>query len=145
MKKLTKFLKDKGLTVLASVLTGNPMAAAAQIADFINTDADEEQILQSLKNNPDLLIKLKELEDRQLERMFDNTKDARRFQAEMSRTTGWLQRNVASIISLTWIIFCIALYWKALTDPNSVNGSIISNITNITMLIVGFYFGSSDK
>jgi len=60
---------------------------------------------------------------------------------------GWLNENITALIALMFILFTFRIfYWvlfKQAASTESTTITIVNSVTNITMLIVGFYFGSS--
>lgn len=61
--------------------------------------------------------------------------------------SNWLHDNAAPIIALSYTLFSFVVYILVLTRQISATENIafliINSITNIVMLIVGYYFGSS--
>lgn len=59
----------------------------------------------------------------------------------------WLSENIASVIAISFLMntFCIfyLVLLKQVKTSDSTTITIIQTISNILMLIVGFYFGSS--
>lgn len=70
------------------------------------------------------------------------------FKINDSDNSSWLQKNISALIALVWVLFCIYLYWISLKGEvggdKQMNSMVVGSITNITMLIIGFYFGSSE-
>ena len=146
MKKFVNFLKEHGLPVLARAVSGNPLSAVGYLAQVIGGSPTEEDLMERLQADPELFFKLKEYEELHAKRIEVTRENARNFTLGLvSNSTSWLQRNVSALIALVWIVFCLALYYTALTQPGEIDGTVVSSITNITMLIVGFYFGSSER
>lgn len=59
----------------------------------------------------------------------------------------WLNNNIASLLALIWTSFSLVLYimvlTKAIVATENVAFLIINSVTNILMIIVGYFFGSS--
>lgn len=59
----------------------------------------------------------------------------------------WLHKNAAPVIALSYTGFSFLIYILVLTKQISATENvaflIINSVTNIVMLIVGYYFGSS--
>jgi NADH:ubiquinone oxidoreductase subunit 3 (subunit A) len=66
-----------------------------------------------------------------------------------SEHASWLAKNTASIIALSYTLFNFIIYVMILSGSIRVNENmailIVNSITNIAMLIVGYYYGASDK
>jgi len=66
-----------------------------------------------------------------------------------SEYASWLTKNVAAIIALAYTAFNFVIYVMILVGTFKVDTNIailiVNSITNIAMLIVGFYFGSSNR
>lgn len=64
-----------------------------------------------------------------------------------TKKQNWLSENIASIIALSFLVFTFIVFLIVLlhqvktTDSTTI--TIIGTVSNILMLIVGFYFGSS--
>lgn len=143
--KLGKFLKDKGgdlLDTVGAIATGNWVDAAGQIKDLISgsqlTPEEKEVALKYLEQ--DLEAFRVEVDDR---------KDARNREIQISTSpeATWLNKNTGSIIALIFVAFTCTLYILVLTRQlnasENITFSVVSSVTSITTLIIGYYFGSS--
>jgi hypothetical protein len=144
--KVGKFLKDKGgdlLDTAGSLITGNWVDAAGQIKDLItgssNLSPEEKEVaLKYLEQD---------LEAFKIE--VDDRKDARNREIQISTSpeATWLNKNTGSIISLIYVAFTCTLYILVLTRQlnasENITFSVVSSVTSITTLIIGYYFGSS--
>jgi hypothetical protein len=143
--KLGKFLKDKGgdlLDTVGAIATGNWVDAAGQIKDLISgsqlTPEEKEVALKYLEQ--DLEAFKVEVDDR---------KDARNREIQISTSpeATWLNKNTGSIIALIFVAFTCTLYILVLTRQlnasENITFSVVSSVTSITTLIIGYYFGSS--
>jgi hypothetical protein len=144
--KVGKFLKDKGgdlLDTAGSLITGNWVDAAGQIKDLItgssNLSAEEKEVaLKYLEQD---------LEAFRIE--VDDRKDARNREIQISTSpeATWLNKNTGSIIALIFVVFTCTLYILVLTRQlnasENITFSVVSSVTSITTLIIGYYFGSS--
>jgi hypothetical protein len=65
----------------------------------------------------------------------------------MTNNQNWLQNNVAALIALLFTGFTLFIYVLVLTKVISATENIafliINSVTNIMMIIVGYFFGSS--
>lgn len=61
----------------------------------------------------------------------------------------WLSENIASIIALAFVAFAFFVFrmilLKQVNASETIVTAILGSVTNIVMLIVGFYFGSSQS
>ena len=150
MNKIINFLKENGLNALSKAVTGNYIGALLSLSGLTGTSNNEDDIIASLKNNPEMLLKLKEQENKYVESILGDKRDARNMTIKLneSNNSSWLQKNISALIAIVWVLFCIYLYWISLTGKvgkdAQMNSTVVSSITNITMLIIGFYFGSSE-
>ncbi len=145
--KLGKFLTGEGagnlLNTIGQVATGNWIGAAGSIKDMITNSTEltpEKKELALAALNQDLEMMRLELEDR---------KDARsrEVQINQSAEASWLSKNTGSIIALIFTVFACTLYILVLTGnlkaSENITFSVVSSVTGIAMLIIGYYFGSS--
>lgn len=144
--KLGKFLKEKGgdlLDTVGAVATGNWIDAAGQIKDLITgssnlTPEEKEVALKFLEQD---------LEAFKIE--VDDRKDARNREVQIatSAEATWLNKNTGSLIALMFVVFTCTLYILVLTRQlnasENITFSVVSSVTSITTLIIGYYFGSS--
>jgi hypothetical protein len=145
--KVGKFLSGEGasnlLNTIGQVATGNWIGAAGSISDMIQgstelTPEKKELALQYLAQ--DLEAMKLEIEDR---------KDARSREVLINQAEGssWLSKNTGSIIALTFTLFTCILFILVLTGnikpSENITFTIVSSVTNIFMLVCGYYFGSS--
>lgn len=149
MNKIINFFKDKGLPALAQAVMGNPVGALTTLTGLTGSNT-ANGILEALQGDPQLVLKLKEKENEYVKFILDDKKNAREmnFKINDSANSSWLQKNISALIALVWVSFCIYLYWISLKgeigSDKQMNSTVVSSITNITMLIIGFYFGSSE-
>ena len=65
----------------------------------------------------------------------------------MSNKKNQLSENVAAIIAIGFLLFAFSVNIMILTRnvkaSDTIVSTILSNVTNIMMLIVGYYYGSS--
>ncbi|WP_028856073.1 hypothetical protein [Psychrilyobacter atlanticus] len=149
MNKIINFFKDKGLPALAQAVIGNPVGALTTLTGLTGSNT-ANGILEALQGDPQLVLKLKEKENEYIKFILDDKKNARdmNFKINNSNNSSWLQKNISALIALVWVSFCIYLYWISLKgevgSDKQMNSMVVGSITNITMLIIGFYFGSSE-
>lgn len=145
--KLGAFLTGQGasglLTTIGQVATGNWVGAASSIKDMItgSTELTPEQKEVALKFlEQDLEGFRIEVEDRKDAR-------AREVLINQSESSSWLAKNTISIIAIMFTLFTCTLYILVLAgnlkSSDNITFSVVSSVTGITMLIMGYYFGSS--
>ena len=145
--KLGAFLTRQGasglLTTIGQVATGNWIGAATSIKDMItgSTELTAEQKEVALKFlEQDLEGFRIEVEDRKDAR-------AREVLINQSESSSWLAKNTGSLIALVFTIFTCILFILVLTGnikpSENITFTIVSSVTNIFMLVCGYYFGSS--
>lgn len=144
--KVGKFLKDKGgdvLNTLGDIVTGDWVGAAGQIKDLISgshdlTPEEKEVAMQLLADD----LRAFEIE-------VDDRKDARNREIQLgaSAEASWLNKNTGSLIALIFTVFTCVLFVLVLTGnikpSENITFTIVSSVTNIFMLVCGYYFGSS--
>lgn len=63
------------------------------------------------------------------------------------KTKGWLQDNIVAVIAIAFTLFTFAVYaivlLKAVKTTETTTTVILTSVTNMEMLILGFYFVSS--
>jgi hypothetical protein len=66
-----------------------------------------------------------------------------------SENASWMAKNTASVIALAFTVFTFIIYFLVLIGhlkaSENMSILIVNSITNIVMLIVGYYYGSSDR
>ena len=102
---------------------------------------EEELARIALDNNKlDLELFKEEAKDR------DSARD-REIKINESANASWLSKNTSSIIALVFVGVYLTLNFGLLSNyfnpKDVVFTTIIGNLTNITMLIIGYYYGSS--
>ena len=145
--KLGQLLTSKGagnlINTVGSIATGNWVGAADQIRNMIKssselTEAQKDLALQYFQADLDAM-KL-EIEDR---------KDARNREIQINQvdSSSWLSKNAASIIALIFTVFTCTLFILVLVGQikpsDNITFTVVTSVTNIFMLIAGYYFGSS--
>lgn len=72
-------------------------------------------------------------------------------EADLARQSSqsWLVRNITALLAVIWSLFTVAILTLALTghvsEKENIVFLVVNTVTNIIMLIVGYYFGSSDS
>ncbi len=59
----------------------------------------------------------------------------------------WLNKNVASLLAIIWILVTVGTNFLILTHTvkaaDNITYLIVTNVNNIALLIIGYFFGSS--
>lgn len=115
MDKLLDILKGAA-PALATAVAG-PLGGAAvnAIADKLGVPASISAVTAALEGNPELALKLKEIDTKELELHNANTDSARKMNAEiqLSASASWLAKNVAYVIDCTIVLATLFLSWFA--------------------------------
>ena len=149
--RIKKFLKEskfieKAKKVAPKILdtigdiTGRE--AFNNLADLI----DKDKTIRPLDKQE--LKQLYDLELKTLELYYEDVQSARNREIEVAKTnSGWLVKNIVPILAASWTLFTFTLYVMALTGnlqaKDTMQTLVINSITNVIMLIIGYYFGSS--
>lgn len=151
----------KAAPILGTAL-GGPVglvagAAGSLVASFLGCEESPEAVGQVLKENPEALLKLKELEDKERERLFQwkqtqlaaelaDRDSARDRDAEITRIKGNNTRaDVLAYLSILALIgVLIATFMFSPAGPaRDLLMILVGNLTAIVKDVYGFEFGSS--
>lgn len=141
----------KSAPILASVL-GSPIAgiALSLIASAFGVKSDDVSKLSDvLKSDPDTAFKLKQLELQHAEALatiasnnyqteVDDRKDARERQVK-------LNDHVPTIIAILILLIYAGIQFCAIYSPSSADDIISARVQDVLVMIVSYYFGSSNK
>lgn len=115
MDSLLNILKGAA-PALATAVAG-PMGGMAvkAIADKLGVPASIGDVTAALEANPDLALKLKEIDLKELELHNANTDSARKMNAEIqnSASASWLAKNIAYVIDCVIVVATLFLSWFA--------------------------------
>ena len=171
MDKITGYFSENGLgllgSVAASVATGNPAPLIAKVASTLGTDPTEEAVSNELsKNNPETLLKLRQLESNErveLERMkldfergMEADKHADRADArDMYKHDSTQQKTLVqhAMVQFYFVVIAGASGYLVIAEyipdkglamaMSSFIASAMTLVTNRMMTIDNFFFGSS--
>lgn len=156
MDKLLDLLKTAA-PALATAVAG-PLGGAAvnAIASKLGVESSVEAVTAALESNPDLALKLKEIDLKELELHNANTDSARKMNAEIqnSASASWLAKNTAYALDLGIVSATVFLAWfafmKGVPEQNKelvymALGSLITMSGTILNFHRGSSQGSKDK
>lgn len=168
LNKIGDYLKENGLGLLggalASVASGNPAPLIGTIASSLGVDSTPEAVEHELsKNNPETLLKLKELEQNhkvELERIaleyqrLENEKytkahDTYKHENAMAdRIAEQVIRYNLPVVGILVIINVLVLHYfkddaTLIAIASNVIGVAMGHLFNERQAIVNFFFGSS--
>jgi hypothetical protein len=137
MNDLLNLLKDVA-PALATAVAG-PMGGLAvkAIADKLGVTASITEVTKALQENPDLALKLKEIDTRAFEAETKGVSE--RWQADMS-SDSWLSKNIRPM-TLVYILTAYVLF--ALLDGAGykISESYVNLLGQWGMLVMTAYFG----
>lgn len=156
MDKLLDILKGAA-PALATAVAG-PLGGAAvnAIAGKLGVESSVAAVTAALEGNPDLAIKLKEIDLKELELHNANTDSARKMNAEiqLSASASWLAKNTAYTLDIVIVSATIFLAWfafmKGVPEQNKelvymALGSLITMSGTVLNFHRGSSQGSKDK
>lgn len=156
MDKLLDILKTAA-PALATAVAG-PLGGAAvnAIASKLGVPASISEVTAALEANPELALKLKEIDLKELELHNANTDSARKMNAEIqnSANASWLAKNTAYALDLGIVSATVFLAWfafiKGVPEQNKelvymALGSLITMSGTILNFHRGSSQGSKDK
>lgn len=156
MDSLLNILKGAA-PALATAVAG-PMGGMAvkAIADKLGVPASVSDVTAALEANPDLALKLKEIDLKELELHNANTDSARKMNADIqnSASASWLAKNTAYALDIGIVSATVFLAWfafiKGVPEQNKelvymALGSLITMSGTILNFHRGSSQGSKDK
>lgn len=140
--KLGKFLSEKVPGVLDVVDDYFPPAKILTALVGKNLPTEDQLEFEKLLNEHEKEMYALQIQDRDSARK-------REIDINNSENAGWLSKNTGSVIALSYTAFNFIIYVLILLGHMSVTSEmavlIVNSITNIAMLIVGYYYGSSER
>lgn len=137
MNELMNMLKGAAPALATAV--GGPLGGMAikAIADKLGIDPTPDSVTNALKNNPELALKLKEIDTRAFEA--ETKAVSERWQADMS-SDSWLSKNIRPMTLIA--IFVAYFLFASLSAMNiNVNESYVKLLGEWGQLIMLAYFG----
>lgn len=115
MEKLLDLLKGAAPALATAVMGPAGGAVLTAIAGKLGVPPLVSEVAAALEANPDLALKLKEIDLKEFELHNANTDSARKMNAEIqsSANASSLAKNVAYIIDLTIVVATLLLSWFA--------------------------------
>lgn len=137
MNELLGLLKGAA-PALATALTG-PLGGMAMnaIAGKLGVEATPSAVTQALKDNPELALKLKEIDVKEYE--IEQTNLTERLKADMA-SDSWLSKNIRPMV----LIFLLTAYTGfaiASMFDYETRGNYVELLGNWGMVVMSFYFG----
>lgn len=138
MDKLLDILKGAA-PALATAVAG-PLGGAAvnAIASKLGVPASITEVTKALEENPDLALKLKEIDAKEFEVEQKAVSD--RWQADMA-SDSWLSKNIRPM-ALIGIFSAYCIFAMMSAFGLNANESYVTLLGNWGMLVFGAYFGS---
>jgi hypothetical protein len=156
MDKLLEILKSAA-PALATAVAG-PLGGAAvnAIASKLGVESSVAAVTAALEGNPELALKLKEIDLKEFELHNANTDSARKMNAEIqsSASASWLAKNTAYTLDIVIVSATIFLAWfafmKGVPEQNKelvymALGSLITMSGTVLNFHRGSSQGSKDK
>ncbi len=154
MDKLLDILKGAAPALATTLATaaGGPLAGkiVGSIADMIGADPTVDAVTAKLQANPELALKLREIDLRELEANHANTDSARKMNAQIqeSGNAAWLAKNVAYILDMVIIgatlLLTYLLFFKGVPEANKeLAYSAFGSLITLCGTVVNFHRGSS--
>jgi hypothetical protein len=137
MNELLNMLKGAA-PALATAVTG-PLGGMAvkAIADKLGVDATPSAVTQALKDNPDLALKLKEIDCKEYEVEQSNLTE--RMKADMA-SDSWLSKNIRPMV-LVFLLVAYSGFAIASMFDLETRGAYVELLGQWGMLVMSFYFG----
>ena len=150
MDELLNMLKGAApalATAVAGPMGGMAMKAIADKLGVVNTPS---AISTAIKDNPDIALKLKEIDLKELELHNANTDSARKMNAEVqnSANASWLAKNIAYCIDVVIVTSTIGLTYMLMSqqvpaDNKELALMAFGSLVTLCGTVVNFHRGSS--
>jgi len=156
MDKLLDILKGAAPALATAVAGPLGGAAVKAIADKLGVEDSLAAVTSALEGNPELALKLKEIDLKEFELHNANTDSARKMNAEIqnSASASWLAKNTAYALDLGIVSATVFLAWfafmKGVPEQNKelvymALGSLITMSGTVLNFHRGSSQGSKDK
>ena len=137
MNELLNMLKNSApalATAVAGPLGGMAMNA---IASKLGVEATPSAVTQALKDNPELTLKLKEIDCKEYEIEQNNLTE--RMKADMT-SDSWLSKNIRPMV-LIFLLLAYSGFAIASIFNYETRGAYVELLGQWGMLVMSFYFG----
>jgi hypothetical protein len=130
---------------------------AAGIAEVIPGGGVISSIIRGLRTDPEtaapaVVVAEEFLLPIEAEEAEDDTTELRQLhEMEMERIKApdWFTRNIVGLLAATWTLYSMFMYtlvlFKIVDAADNITLLVINAVGNIAMLIVGYYFGSTES
>jgi len=137
MNELLNMLKGAAPALATAVM--GPMGGMAMnaIAGKLGVEATPSAVTQALKDNPDLVMKLREIDVKEYEIEQTNLTD--RLKADMA-SDSWLSKNIRPMV-LIFLLVAYSGFAIASIFEYETRGAYVELLGQWGMLVMSFYFG----
>ena len=137
MNELLGLLKG-AVPALATAVMG-PMGGMAMnaIASKLGVEATPSAVTQALKDNPELALKLREIDVKEYE--IEQTNLTERLKADMS-SDSWLSKNIRPMVLIFLLVAYSGFAIASIFDYET-RGAYVELLGQWGMLVMSFYFG----
>ena len=137
MNELLGLLKGAAPALATAVM--GPMGGMAMnaIASKLGVEATPSAVTQALKDNPELALKLREIDVKEYE--IEQTNLTERLKADMS-SDSWLSKNIRPMVLIFLLIAYSGFAIASIFDYET-RGAYVELLGQWGMLVMSFYFG----
>lgn len=137
MNELLGLLKGAAPALATAVM--GPMGGMAlnAIAGKLGVEATPSAVTQALKDNPELALKLKEIDVKEYE--IEQTNLTQRLQADMA-SDSWLSKNIRPMVLIFLLVAYTGFAIASMFDYET-RGAYVELLGNWGMVVMSFYFG----
>ena len=137
MNELLGLLKGAAPALATAVM--GPMGGMAMnaIASKLGVEATPSAVTQALKDNPELALKLREIDVKEYE--IEQTNLTERLKADMS-SDSWLSKNIRPMVLIFLLVAYTGFAIASMFDYET-RGNYVELLGNWGMVVMSFYFG----
>ncbi len=137
MNELLGLLKGAAPALATAVM--GPMGGMAMnaIASKLGVEATPSAVTQALKDNPELALKLREIDVKEYE--IEQTNLTERLKADMS-SDSWLSKNIRPMVLIFLLVAYSGFAIASIFDYET-RGAYVELLGQWGMLVMSFYFG----
>ena len=137
MNELMNMLKGAAPALATAVAGPLGGMAIAAIAEKLGVSPTPSAVTQALKDNPDLALKLKEIDAKEYE--VEQTNLTERMKADMA-SDSWLSKNIRPMV-LVFLLLAYSGFAIASIFNYETRGAYVELLGQWGMLVMSFYFG----